>query len=650
MVQAKKIYTTLWFSILGMVICFAQGKRSKGDDFFFQYEFHKAINAYKAELTKSALTEQQFLNLADAYFKVGDFEKASKTYLELYKKEDSLLDNYHLNMMLQSLSKTAGEGKTNAFLATMSSGFSKEFIENVEFNNQLLKGGNANDDIGFQIFNLSSNSPQSDFSPSFYKEQLLFATGRSQEKKKKRYSASVEGYLNIYGAIVQNDGQISNAEPFLEIAPSNFHKATPHYSEGLKSIFYVLSNSENGELSFDENGKNALAIGMQPENGPFQLLLKDLSTSFYYPYYDEKSGKLYFSANFENGYGGTDIYYVYTNNGQIMSAPINLGPRINSGGNEIAPFIFENSFYFSSDVFYGLGGMDIYKSNMEGDIFSIPVNLGKGVNSTEDDFGLIMRNEGEGLLGYFASNRPGGKGKDDLYGFKVDKKPGLKTFTIKGKVVKTYKKSDIIEKAAVRLLDAEGTLLAETYSDDNGNYRLEVPWQKELILESTKQRCSEYRKHFKEEDLGTLESVNHDIEVALYDDLVEETEGQKAVKMKKFFFGRSKTSLTPEIKTELDKVVSFINGFPSAQLRIETYTDSRGGSSTNFRLTQSRSDAIKSYLIESGVPASNILYSIGYGEDKILNNCTNGVFCLEMLHQQNQRSLIVVLNDNVLFD
>ena len=112
-------------------------------------------------------------------------------------------------------------------------------------------------------------------------------------------------------------------------------------------------------------------------------------------------------ANFEEGYGGTDIYYVNTNNGQIMSSPVNLGPRINSPGNEIAPYIFNNSLYFSSDVFYGLGGMDIYKSNiMDVDKFSIPINLGRGINTTSDDFGFIIRNGASGdFEGYFSSKR-----------------------------------------------------------------------------------------------------------------------------------------------------------------------------------------------------------------------------------------------------
>nr|WP_299385193.1 OmpA family protein [Allomuricauda sp.] len=649
MVQAKQIFPLFFMVFLWSSICgLAQENRSLGDDYFFQYEYQNAVTAYEADLAKGTLTLKQYLNLADAYYKTNNFEKASEAYLQLYKR-DTLLGNHHFNKMLQSLARTSDNNRMQEFLATKSSNFEKEFLENLEFNAQLLDNSSASDQLDFQIFNLNGNSPQSDFSPSFYGGKLLFSSGRSQDKKR-RYRPSGEGFLNIYEGTLQPTGQVSSAVPFTEIPTSNFHKATPFYSERLQSIFYVLSNTLNGELSFDENGKNALAVGMQKKNGPFQLLLKDLSTSFYYPFYDEQSEKLYFSANFEDGYGGTDIYYVHTNRGQIMSAPINLGPRINSPGNEIAPYVFENSFYFSSDVFYGLGGMDIYKSNMEGDSYSIPINLGSEINSSADDFGLIIRNHGEGLLGYFSSNRPGGKGNDDLYGFTVDEKPGLRTLTMKGQVTKSNNGSELIDQAVIRLLDLEGNLLAETYSDDKGSYRLEIPWEKGVVLESTKERFSVVRQNLTEEDLTALEGQDFDIPLAPYDDLVEKKEEQTVVKLKDFYFNRGQTELTDAITAELDKVVSFVKDFPAVQLRIETYTDSRGGNSTNFRLTQGRSDAIKRYLISKGVPNSTILYSIGYGEDKILNNCTNGVFCLEVLHKQNQRSLIVVLNDNVLFN
>ena len=380
-------------------------------------------------------------------------------------------------------------------------------------------------------------------------------------------------------------------------------------------------------------------------------LLRDPGTSFYYPFYDEKNERLYFAANFDDGYGGTDLYYVHTNNGLIMSAPVNLGPRINTPGNEISPFIFENSLYYSSDIFYGLGGMDIYKSEIEQDgTYSIPVNLGKGINSEDDDFSLIIRNnDSGGLLGYYASNRPGGKGGDDIYGFEVAEKPGLKTLVFRGKALDANSGQGIA-KVAVALNTMDGSLIKEVYTDEDGSYRIEIPLRDSLRLKATKSRYSRYSEVYGPVQLDSLKGGTKDIDLTLLDDLVRETEDQTVIKMDKFYFNKNKADITPEIATELDKVVRAVALFPDLQLRIESHTDSRGGSATNFRLSQNRADAIRDYLLGQGVPSSNILYSIGFGEDKIINNCTNGVYCLDILHKQNERQLIVVLNYDLLYE
>jgi len=633
-------------------VCFSQKKQSDGDKLFFQYAYTKAITAYEADLAKGDLNSLQYLNLADSYYQTGDYEKASKTYLNVFNEDiklDSLMSKHRFNKMLQSLAKTNNTSKLDSLLAYNQDVFSSELIENANFNKELLNAVSAGG-LDYRIFNLNSNSKHGDFSPAFYKNKLLFTSGRPQSKKQ-AYAPSGQGYLDIFQGEPDETGQLSTATKFSEIKDSNFHKATPYYASELKSLIYVMSNAKDGELLFDDNGKNSLAIGMKPENGELRFLLRDLSTSFYYPFYDGNSGKLYFSAKFDDGYGGTDIYFVYTNNGQIMSAPINLGPRINSPGNEIAPYIFENSLYFSSDIFYGLGGMDIYKANFESeDTYSIPVNLGTEINSNKDDFGFIIKNNGDGLLGYFSSNRSEGKGNDDIYGFMVDEKPGLKTLTLRGKVTEPYGNKKEIANVSVRLLNNDGSVISEVSSDEDGEYRFEIPWREDVILQASKERYSLYKEKMVVRTGDEQEtSFNIDIGLSLYDDLVEEKEGQTVIKLRKFFFQKNKSTITPEIAIELDKVVNVLKSFPSLQLRIETHTDSRGGSSANFKLTQSRSDAIKKYLISNGVSGTNILYSVGYGEDKILNNCKNGVFCLEMLHKQNQRSLIVVLNDNILF-
>ena len=628
---------------------FAQDKKSKGDDFFFEYKYPQAIIEYNKEKNENPLSKKQILNLADSYLRTNNYKNAMDTYLSIYK-EDTEISTYHFNNMLQAMAKTSGQDRVKAFLATKTDVLSNELLENAEFNYELQDSEIAND-LNYQIFNINSNGPASDFSPSFYKDdKLLFTSTRSLKANNKKGNKEKE-YLEIYVAKVGIDGQILNPNPFLGVPESDFHQATPFYSETKDAVFYVSSNTQEGQLTFDENGKNSLAVMIAAGEESAQYLLRDPSTSFYYPFYDANTSRLYFAANFPDGFGGTDLYYVDTNEGTVMSAPINLGSRINTPGNEVSPFVFENSFYFASDIFYGLGGMDIYKSEMQGDeSFSIPVNLGLGLNSVEDDFGFIIKNnKTEGLTGYFSSNRAEGKGKDDIYGFNVDEKPGLKTLVLRGQVTNSGSKEGV-SKAAVRIYDTDQNLIREIYSNEDGTYRLEIPWRESIALEVSKERYSSQIQSFDKAAIENLkENGSVDIDLLFLDDLVEEKEDQTVIKMKKFYFQKGRSVITPDVAAELDKAVLVVKSFPQLQLRIESHTDSRGGGATNFKLSQQRADAIKDYLEQHGVSTSNILYAIGYGEDKIINSCKNGVFCLEQLHNQNERQLIVVLNYDLIY-
>ncbi len=643
----KHILNTL-VALLIYSMVFGQDKKSKGDDYFFSYAYKDAVRAYTADMDEGiVLSEQQWGNLADSYFQLTEFGKASEIYAR-YFANDSLVDNFRLNKYLVALKRLDKKDSIATVLSQKDTVLAKELLENADFNNTIMSASDEIAALDFQVFNLETNSPKADFSPAFFKEKLLFTSGRPSGNTDDKEDFS--GYLNIFSGDLSENGQLENVNPYTHINSSNYHKATPYYSEELQSIFYVLSNTRKGELEFDDNGKNALAIGVQKIEGDFRFLWRDLSTSFYYPFYDQVTERLYFAAKFDGGYGGTDIYYVNTNQGNVMSAPINLGPRVNSPGNEIAPYLFENSLYFSSDVFYGYGGMDIYKTNLtDTGEFSIPLNLGPQINSIADDFGFVMRNKREGMQGYFSSNREGGKGEDDIYGFVVDEKPGVKTIVLKGKVV-TGKYNGALAGAKVSLKNREGELLKQVVTGDDGNYRIEVPWQEEVELKVSKEKYSVFTQNYAASAVDNLEQMEANVGLVAYEDIVEEKEGQTVLKVSKFFFDKGRATITPRIAKELEKVVEAIKLFPGIQLRIETHTDSRGGGAANFTLTQQRSDAIKKYLLKQGVSKSNILYSVGFGEQKILNNCTNGVYCLEILHKRNQRSLFVVLNDNILFN
>ena len=620
-------------------------KDSKGDYYFFEYAYKNAINEYTKESIKKSLTTQQNLNLADSYLKTGNYKKAAAIYTASYAK-DTTLSSAYFNKMLQSVSRTDSIEKVKSYLLNSKNYLTREQLENAAFNFELIEK-NQNGHLDFYVFNCYLNSPQSDFSPAFYKEQILFTSGRPKGKKE-IYKPSGEAYLDIYSGIIQADGDVTVPKSFTKIPNSNFHKATPFYSEKLDDIIYMLSNADGDELLFDKNGKNTLAIGLVSEKGRFEYLLRDLSTSFYYPFYEEATGKLYFAANFKGGYGGTDIYYVYTNSGQIMSAPVNLGPRINSPGNEIAPFIFQGSLYFSSDIFYGIGGMDIYTSNMQSDdSFSIPINLGEGINSSYDDFGFIIKNDMNGFSGYFSSNREGGKGKDDIYGYKVSEKPGLKTIAIKGTVENSASRKNI-DNAKITLLDENSVVLKETTSDENGNFQFEIPYRNSYAIKANKKGHGVYFKTFGNEDEVAMSKKKLAIELPFIQDVVEEKEGKTVLRLKKFYFNAGSSQLTPEIKAVLDNVVAVVGNFPEIKLKIESHTNSRGNDAKNVELSQNRANTIKRYLTDQGVAKENIVETIGYGENMLVNQCKNGVFCLEFLHNQNDRSLISVLNYDAL--
>ena len=123
-----------------------------------------------------------------------------------------------------------------------------------------------------------------------------------------------------------------------------------------------------------------------------------------------------------------------------------------------------------------------------------------------------------------------------------------------------------------------------------------------------------------------------------------EKERKQVVKIQKFYFSAGKADITPKIKIELDKVVDAVQRFPQLKLSIESHTNSKGTNKSNSQLSQRRADAIKTYLIKNGLSASNIQSATGYGEDKLINNCADGVYCLEFLHNQNERTHIVIAN------
>ncbi len=179
-VTIMKLKALITFVFLVPLLALAQGKKSKGDNYFYGYQYKEAIAEYNKERAKGGLSNEQVLNLADAYFKMGFYENASEMYL-MANKNDTIISVNRFNNMLQSLSKNSDKERVKTFLNTKANMFSTELLENAEFNYELLENSKEAKEI--EIVNLFSNSPQADFSPAFYKESLLFSSSRPKSQR-----------------------------------------------------------------------------------------------------------------------------------------------------------------------------------------------------------------------------------------------------------------------------------------------------------------------------------------------------------------------------------------------------------------------------------------------------------------------------------
>jgi hypothetical protein len=169
------------------------------------------------------------------------------------------------------------------------------------------------------------------------------------------------------------------------------------------------------------------------------------------------------------GYGGMDIYYSERKGG-FLSQAINLGPHINTPGNEVFPFIAEDGrLFFASNGHPGLGGMDLFLTLPVQSGFSEPINLGPGLNSSFDDFSFCLT--GSGQSGFFASNRNEGNGSDDIYSFEFIR-PLLFTEIIGTTINKTtgLGEADV----TINVIKGDGTPVASFQSDDNGNFNIHL--------------------------------------------------------------------------------------------------------------------------------------------------------------------------------
>jgi outer membrane protein OmpA-like peptidoglycan-associated protein len=305
------------------------------------------------------------------------------------------------------------------------------------------------------------------------------------------------------------------------------------------------------------------------------------------------------------------------------------------------PFFTGSRLYFSSDGHTGLGGLDVFQADfdeIEGGFPEIK-NMGKPINSSKDDFSFIVNEETQ--KGYFASNRDGGKGDDDLYSFQRLLPEEVNENAIAG-IITDKITGETIPDAMVELLDENNLKLKEVISEQDGGFVFED-------LDSYKKYHVRVKKDsYMDKDviLETQENnlVYTDVTMRKLEELVTIEAGIKKLKTEMIYFDFDKNTIREDAALELDKLVATMQEYPSMVIKIESHTDSRGPKEYNLNLSDRRAKSTRDYLISQGIDAQRIQSAVGYGESQLLNECDGSLRCASEKHQRNRRSEFIIVN------
>lgn len=642
----KKLY--ILSLVLSITFSFAQKTNLKQADALFKnYSYTDASKAYEEILQNIKNPSAQTLkNAGDSYYFISDARNALKWYKKLYEVQgNNLTDIYYLRY-IQSMKAVMDYDEADKITKEYlnKKGDQKEinrYVAQKTILDSLAKARPL-----YQIKNLDINTSKSDFGATFFQDRVVFTSARDTTKfTEKLYTWNNQPFLSLYVADRNPaDGSLFNPAVFMTNVMTKYHEATATFDASGKTIYYSTNIVKKNKLVVDENKTNNFQIikGSIVDNkleNPQKVFFDSDDYSVGHPSLSEDGQWLFFASDMSGGYGETDLYMVKIADDGTMSSPQNLGPKINTMGNEVFPFFRNGTLYFSSDGHYGLGDLDVYTSIFLADgTFSTPRNLGAPINSNKDDFAYIV--DRSDSFGYVSSNRAGGKGDDDIYSF-IKGKPVCNQ-SISGMAIDRKSKLPLPD-VTIMAYNSFKEILGETKTNYEGKYALVVPCGKVANMIAAKPNYSSDEKTVEttKENEGEIRDVN--FELSNYDDLVVKKKGVEKVDVNPIYFDYDKYDITPLAVEELAKVVFVMKKFPNIRIKIESHTDSRGKDSYNLKLSDNRAKSTRDYIVSQDIDPSRIESAIGYGETRLINKCKNGVKCTEEEHLLNRRSDFIII-------
>lgn len=444
------------------------------------------------------------------------------------------------------------------------------------------------------------NTKENDYCPIFtdtsYNE-IIFTSSREGAAGTLFYEAAGQTSSDLFLANSDRKNKWSIPTPLLGEINSEYDEGAASILQNENVIFYTICKIEEkkklGCHIYAADKKDQKYLNIREIK-----LTEDSSVTVAHPSISSDGLKLYFVSDMEGGKGGKDIWLVERADLKSeWSRPKNMGSSINTSGDEMFPYVRNDSmFYFSSNFHAGMGGLDIFKAKLKKDKTWKVENMKYPINSSADDFGIVFEKNKE--KGFFSSSREDGKGGDDIYSFFL---PALK-FKLRGTVL-DEETGKIIAKAKVKLTGNDGTTLeAKSNSKGKFSFRLKEETTYDLVSEKT-----DYLNGRGQESTNGLEKSTT-LHIELF--MVPIT---KPIELPNIEYDLNRWNLRPESMVSLDRLVETLDDNPNITIELGAHTDFRGSDDFNLELSQKRAESVVQYLISKGISPKRLVAK-GYGE------------------------------------
>ena len=509
---------------------FAQQELKRADTYFERAYYSDAIPLYQELLAKNK-SATPIKNLADSYYHTFDMKAAARWYQYLISNYGENVEEDYYFKLNQALKANGEYGQANEILSNFYSRENRaDDITLLQKDSIYLENVRA---IGarFAIENLALNTATSEFGAAKVDANLVYSASRKQTKAlPKLYRWNNQNYLDLYAHPIEKIAfGDSISTPLSKNINSNLHEGTFAISNDGKTIYFTRNSRKKTQ---DEKISNLKIYRAERVNGEWKNSTElpfngdDFSTE--HPALSPDGSKLYFASDREGGFGSFDLYSVAIQKDGFFGNPINLGSTINTDKKEQFPFIDQKgNLYFASNGHPGFGLLDVFLSKTQDGSFAKPDNLGLPLNSGYDDFSLWLDNDGK--TGYFASNRPNGKGSDDIYSF-IETAPLIiedcKQFIAGILTDRTTQKP--LADASVQLLNADGKVIETLTTTKNAAFQFSVECATEYRVAAKK---NGYEENFKIVQTDKDRNATKDGSLDLYS--VQERERQKVLALEK---------------------------------------------------------------------------------------------------------------------